>query len=148
MKTLAENRKARFDYEILETFEAGLILTGQEVKSILAGRLNLSGSYVIIKPNGAYLLNANLPPYQPKNTPSDYDPSRNRGLLLKKEELKYLIGKAKESSLTIVPLSCYTNKSKVKLSIGLARHKKTQDKRETIRERQTNREINRALKRE
>ena len=148
MKTLAENRKARFDYEILETFEAGIILTGQEVKSILSGRLNLAGSYVIIKPNGAYLLNANLPPYQPKNTPSDYDPSRSRGLLLKKEELKYLIGKAKEGGLTIVPLSCYNNKRKIKLSIGLARHKKKQDKRETIRERQTQREINRALKRE
>ncbi len=146
MEMLSENRRARFDYEILETFEAGMILTGQEVKSILAGRLNLTGSYVIIKPNGAYLLNANLPPYQPRNTPSDYDPSRSRGLLLKKKELKYLLGKVKESSLTIVPLSCYFSKSKIKLSIGLARHKKTQDKRETIRERQTQREINRALK--
>jgi SsrA-binding protein len=146
MKNLSENRKAHFDYEILETFEAGIVLTGQEVKSIMGGGANLTGSYVIVKPQGAILLNASVQPYQPKNAPADYDPTQSRQLLLHKEQLKYLLGKSKEGGLTIVPLLLYNKNHRIKVSVGLARHKKTHDKRETIKKRQTQREIRRSLK--
>jgi len=146
MKFLAENRKARFDYEILETFEAGVVLTGQEVKSAMSGRADLTASYVIVKPNGAYLLNVKIPAYQPKNTPKEYDPERSRQLLLHKDQLKYLLGKAKEGNLTIVPLSLYNKSHRIKVSIGLARSKKKHDKREIIKRRQADREIRRSLK--
>ena len=146
MKPLSENRKAHFDYEILETYEAGIVLTGQEVKSIKAGRANLTSSFVVVKPDGAFLLNTQIPPYQPKNTPPDYKPDRTRQLLLNKKELDYLFGKTKEG-LTIVPLSIYNKGRRIKLSIGLARHKKKQDKRETIRKREMEKEMRRTLKR-
>lgn len=147
MKILSENRKIRFDYHILETYEAGISLTGQEVKSVRNGRVNLTGAYVIIKPNGAFLLNAEIQPYQPKNTPADYNPSRTRQLLLHKDELKYLLGKAQEGGLTIIALSMYNKGRRIKVSIGLGRYKKKQDKREVIKKRQTDREIRRTLKR-
>ena len=146
MKYLAENRKAFFDYEILATYEAGLVLTGQEVKSIKSGKANLAGSFAIIRPAGAFLLNAQIPPYQPKNTSSDYDPTRTRQLLLNKKELSELTGKANEGGLTIIPLSLYNKGRRIKISIGLARHKQKHDKRETIRKRETQREIRRTLK--
>lgn len=146
MKPFSENSRAKFDYEILETFEAGVVLLGQEVKSAMAGNMNLAGSFVVVKPDGAYLLNTQIPPYQPKNAPADYDPSRTRKLLLKKEELKYLFGKSREHGLTIVPLSCYSMHSKIKILIGLARRKKTKDKRELLKKRQAEKDINRALK--
>ena len=145
-KYLAENRKAHFDYEILETYEAGIVLTGQEVKSIKSGHANLTGAFVIIKPEGAFLLNAEIPPYQPKNMPDGYKPDRTRQLLMHKEELKYLLGKSKEGGLTIIPLSLYNKRRRVKIQIGLARYKKKRDKRETIRKRDTEREIGRTLK--
>lgn len=146
MRPLAENRKARFNYEILETFEAGVVLTGQEVKSVKNGRADLTASYVIVKPDSAYLLNTSIPPYQPKNISSDYGPARSRQLLLHKNQLKYLLGKAKQGGLTIVPISLYNKNRRIKVLIGLARSKKKYDKRETIRKRQTEREIKRALK--
>ncbi len=146
MAPYAENRKARFDYHILETYEAGIVLAGHEVKSIKAGRANLAGAFVAIKTDGAFLLNAQIPPYQPKNMPLDYDPSRTRRLLLKKEEIKYLLGKSKEGGLTIVALSLYNKGRRIKVSIGLARHKKKADKREVLKKRQTEKEINRTLK--
>ncbi len=146
MSVLAENRRAKFDYEILETFEAGLVLTGQEVKSILNGRADLAGSHVITKPDGAYLIGARIAPYQPKNTPKEYDPTRTRKLLLNKKELIYLLGKTKSTGLTIVPISCYNKDLRIKLSIGLASRKKNKDKREVIAKRETNRELNRTLK--
>ena len=146
IKPLSENRKAYFDYEILETYEAGVVLTGQEVKSIKSGRANLTGSYVLIKPEGAILLNAQIPPFQPKNLPDGYDPLRTRQLLLNKKEINYLLNKAKEGGLTIVPLSIYDKGRRIKLAIGLARHKKARDKRETIKRRETDREVRRTLK--
>lgn len=145
MKPLAENRKARFDYEILETYEAGISLTGQEVKSIKSGRANLTGSFVVVRLNSASLLNAQIPPYQPKNISADYKPDRTRQLLLNKKELNYLFGKTKEG-LTIVPLSIYNKGRRIKAEIALARHKKAHDKRETIRKRETEREMRRMLK--
>jgi SsrA-binding protein len=146
MKTLAENRKARFDYQILETFEAGIVLEGHEVKSIKLGRAGLSGSYVIIKNEEVFLLNANVSPYQPKNTPSNYDRTRNRKLLLNKKEIKYLNGKSQQKGLTLVPLRLYTRKGKIKLEFGVARGTKRFDKKEIIRKKDIEREIDRELK--
>jgi len=146
MKILAENRKARFDYEILEKFEAGMVLIGQEVKSIKSGRMSLKGSYVTLKNEEPYLIGANIPPYQPKNAPSDYEPEKPRKLLLNKSEIKHLIGKTKEKGLTLVPLKVYTKKGKIKLEFGTAKGRKKADKRELIKKRETEREIQKALK--
>ena len=98
MRIILENKKALFDYSILEKFEAGIVLLGLEVKSIKTGRMNLRGSFVVISqsPNEVSLIVANIPPYQPNNTPDDYDPKRSRKLLLKKTEIKHLIGKSRE----------------------------------------------------
>lgn len=146
MKIISQNKRAFFDYEILETFEAGLVLHGFEVKAVKTGHINLAGSFVVIRNNEAYLLNANIPAYQPANTPPDYDPSRTRKLLLKKSEIKYLTGKINQKGLTLLPLRVYTKKNKVKLGFGLARGKRQTDKREIIRKRETEREIERRMK--
>jgi len=146
MKILAKNKKAYFKYQILEKFEAGISLIGQEVKSIKSGRINLSGAYVVLKKSEVYLIGANIPPYQPKNAPADYQPERSRKLLLKKSEIKYLIGKAKQKGLTLVPLRVYTKKGKIKLEFGIAKGLKKFDKRELIKKRETEKEIQRELK--
>ncbi|MDP3729319.1 MAG: SsrA-binding protein SmpB [bacterium] len=144
---LVENRRARFDYEILETYEAGIVLDGGEVKSLRNGNANITGSYIIIRPHGAELINCHIPPYQAKNTALEYKSDRTRRLLLNKKELEYLFGKAKEGGLTIVPLSIYTKGRRIKVSLGLGRHKKQHDKREVLKKRAVNKEIRRALKR-
>jgi len=146
MNDLTVNRRARFDYEILETYEAGVELYGFEVKAAKAGRMQLSGAFVVMRNNEAYLLNANIPPHQPQNAPSDYDPTRSRRLLLHKSEIKELIGKSSQKGLTIVPLRVYTKRGRIKILIGLARHKKKSDKRETIKKREAEREIERKIK--
>ena len=143
MNYLAVNKRAFFDYEILETYEAGLELFGFEVKAIKIGRVSLAGSFAVIKDNEAWLLNANISPYQAKNTPNSYDQARSRKLLLRKSEIRELIGKASQKGLTIVPLRMYNKNRKIKLEIGVARHKKLHDKRETIKERDIKREIER-----
>ena len=130
------NKKAYFDYEILETYEAGIELKGFEVKAIKTGHMNLAGSFVVLKNNQAWLINADIPPYQPKNTPPDYDSKRTRRLLLKTEEIKQLIGKTNEKGLTLVPLKVYNKRKRVKIEIGLGRGKKKSDKRETIKKRE------------
>jgi SsrA-binding protein len=140
---IATNKRAYFDYEILETYEAGIELRGFEVKSIKTGRINLAGSYAIIRNNQAWLLNADIPPYQPKNTPEDYDSKRTRRLLLKKSEIKNLIGRIQEKGLTLVPLKVYTKHQKVKVEIGLGKSRKKADKRELIKKREVEREIKR-----
>ena len=145
MRVLAENKKAYFNYQILEKFEAGISLIGQEVKSIKLRRINLAGSYVVLKNSEVFLVGANIPPYQPKNIPPDYNPERSRKLLLKKSEIKYLIGKVKQKGLTLVPLRVYTKRGKIKLGFGIARGKKKVDKRELIKKREIEREIRRAL---
>lgn len=147
MKILAENRKARFDYEILEKFEAGMVLIGQEVKSIKSGRISIKGSYVVLKGEEPYLIGANVPPYQPKNAPPDYEPERSRKLLLTKSEIKHLIGKTKEKGLTLVPLRVYTKRGKVKLEFGMGKGRKKADKRELIKKREAERELKRELAR-
>lgn len=146
MENLAENRKARFDYEILDTYEAGIALTGPEVKSVREGKIQLGGSHVLLKPKGAFLFNAIIQPYQPNNPASVVDSTRTRQLLITKKELNFLLQKVKERGLTVVPLSIYTKGRRVKLSIALAKHKKAHDKREAIKKRETSREIRRSLK--
>ncbi len=146
MPTLATNPRAKYDYQILETYEAGLVLTGQEVKSIKTGHISLRGSYVTIKSEEAWLINAQIPPYQPKNAPADYRPTRTRKLLLHKKEIKSLIGKGKQKGLTLVPLRIYTKRGKIKLAFALGRGKRKVDKREKIIERETKRKIGRALR--
>lgn len=140
------NRRAQFDYEILQTYEVGIELRGFEVKSVKTGHINLAGAYAVIRDNEAFLLNAMIPAYQPKNAPADYDPQRTRRLLLHKNEIKELIGASAQKGLTIVPLKVYTTHNRVKVLLGLGRHKKKGDKREIIKKRETEREIQRNLK--
>ena len=146
MSHYAENRKARFNYEFLEKYEAGIELLGVEVKSVRGGQMSLEGSFVIIRGGEAYLINANIPPYQVKNTPKDYDPLRNRKLLLTKKEIEELAGSEKNKSLTIVPVSVYNKNRKIKIEIALVKGKKKFDKRETLKKRDTDREIRREIK--
>ncbi|MCG2809224.1 MAG: SsrA-binding protein SmpB [Candidatus Portnoybacteria bacterium] len=146
MPTLAINPRARYDYEILDTYEAGVVLIGQEVKAIKRGNISLKGAYVAIRNNEAWLINAQVSPYQPKNTPADYDSTRSRKLLLHKREIKELIGKTKQKGLTLTPIRVYTKQNQIKLEFGLGRGKRKSDKREKIKKRETQRKINRALK--
>jgi SsrA-binding protein len=141
MAVLSSNKKAYFEYQILKKIEAGIILTGQEVKSSRLGRMSLIGSYVVLREGEVYLVGTNIPPYQPKNITTDYNPGQPRKLLLKKAEIEYLIGKTKEKGLTLVPLRVYTNKRKIKLEIGIAKGKKKRDKREEIKKRETRRDM-------
>ena len=146
MANYAENRKARFNYEILEKYETGIELLGTEVKSVRAGQMSLEGAFVIARGGEAFLINANIPPYQPKNSPKDYDPLKNRKLLLTKKEITELADSEKNKSLTIVPISVYNKNRKIKVEIALVKGKKKFDKRETIKKRDTDREIRRDFK--
>ena len=148
MSVFAENRKAYFDYEILEKFEAGLVLSGPEVKSIRNGRMNLAGSYINIHDGELYLIGASIAPYQPKNQPVDYNPERSRKLLLKSQEIASLTGKIKQKGLTLVPLKVYNKGRRIKIEITVARGKKQYDKRSVISKREAARKIERELKRE
>lgn len=146
MPALAENRKARFNYDILETIEAGIELKGFEVKAIKSGRVSLTGAFATIKDEQLWLTNADISPYQPKNTPADYDPKRSRRLLLQKAEIKTLIGKLKTERLTLIPLKMYTKAAFIKVELGLGRGKRKYEKRETIKKREVQKEIGRTLK--
>ncbi len=146
MKSLAENKKAFHEYEILETFEAGISLNGQEVKSIRLGRAQLQGSFVIISNERPVLLNSEIPAYQPKNAPKDYNSSRTRPLLLNKKEIAHLIGKSAQKGLTLVPLRLYTRQGNIKLEIGIAKNKSKADKRQVLKKRDIARDIQRELK--
>ena len=125
----------------------GLALIGIEVKSIKSGKVNLLGSHVTIKNGELFLVGATIPPYQPASTPADYKPERDRKLLVKKEEIKYLFGKIQEKGLTLVPIRVYNSKAKLKLEFGIGKGRRKEDKREKIRKREADREMNRALKR-
>jgi SsrA-binding protein len=137
------NRQAYYDYEILEKYEAGIKLKGHEVKSIKQGRIKLEGSYVKIIKNEAFLINAHIPLYQYAVDP-DYEPNRTRKLLLHKRQIINLKAQLQKKNLTIIPLSCYTSRGKVKLKIALAKGKKKWDKRRKIKEREMERKIKRA----
>ena len=143
---LAENKKALFDYEILEKLEAGLKLSGQETKSAKMGQINLKGAYVTFHNSKAYVLNMHINKYNPAGPMPDYDPTRSRPLLLHKKQIAYLQGKTMEKGLTIVPLRVYTKERYLKIEVAVARGKKTFDKREVIKARDVKREIQRGLK--
>jgi len=147
MPVLATNKKARFDYEILDTFEAGLVLSGQEVKAVRQGQANLKGAYVTINNKAeAYLTNASIAAYKMAGPLPDYDPTRPRKLLLHRKEITSLAGKLQSSGLTLVPLSLYTKLRKIKLEIGLVKGKKKVDKRRSIKEKEQKRDMQRLLK--
>lgn len=146
MSVLAENRNAKFEFEILETFEAGIELFGFEVKAARNHKMSLEGSYVFPRKGEFYLVGATIAPYQPKNTPQDYEPMRERKLLLHKKEINYLIGKAAQKGLTMLPLRVYTKGARIKLEIAVARRLKKHDRRERIKEREDKRKIERTLK--
>ena len=139
--TFAENRRATFDYEILERFEAGLVLNGQEVKSIQNGRCNIAGSQVLFRGGIPYLVGVDIPAYQAGNAP-DYDPLRTRALLLNKKEVNQLFD-ASEQKLTLIPLKLYNKGRRIKVEIGIARRRKKSDKREILRKKADIREIRR-----
>jgi len=145
-KILIQNRKARYHYEILETFEAGIKLEGFEVKALKSGKGSLEGAYVSNYGDELYLVKMALPPYQEKNQPKDYDPERPRKLLLKRKEINYLIGKLKQKGLTLIPLSIYLKGRLIKAEIALARGLKKHEKREKIKKREFEREKKRSLK--
>jgi len=145
MTTFGENRKARFDYEILETLSAGLELVGSEVKSIRAGKISLAGSFVGVRGKEAFLIGADIPPYQPKNTSPDYDSTRSRKLLVTKSELEKLATAEGTKGLTIVPLSVYNKGRFIKLDLAIAKGKKKFDKRESIKKRDVERDLKRTL---
>ncbi|MBU2542769.1 SsrA-binding protein SmpB [Patescibacteria group bacterium] len=142
----AINKKAKYDYEILDTFEAGLILTGQEVKSIRTGHVSLKGAFVNIHGNEAFLVNVHISKYKFAGTIKDYDPERSRKLLLKRKEIDYLRGKSQEKSLTIIPLSVYNKGRHIKVEIGVGKGKKKYDKRDSIKRRELKRELEGKIK--
>lgn len=144
---LTQNRESLFSYEILEHIQAGLVLTGPEVKAAKGGQISLKGSYASIVNNEAWLTNCYIGPYQPaKNQQTGYDPLRRRKLLLNKKEISSLIGKNKQKGLTIIPISVYTIKRLIKVDLALAKGKSKIDKRESIKKREVNRQIQRTLK--
>jgi len=152
MPTLAINKKANFDYQISSKYQAGLVLFGHEVKSIKNKNISLKGSYITIqntkKKNKQitelFLIKAHITPYKQAGIIPDYDPERPRKLLLKKNEIKHLIGKKSEQGLTLVPLKIYTKRDLIKLEFGIGRGKKKHDKRESIKKRDVERKIQRA----
>lgn len=145
MSTLAENRKARFDYTILQTYEAGIVLSGQEVKSVKAGQVSLNGSFVHVRNGEAYLTNAHIAPYA-KALAAGYSPEQDRKLLLNKKELLDIADRRNAEGLALVPLSVYTKGGKVKVQIALARGKRKYEKRETIKKRDTQKEIRKTVR--
>ncbi|MDX1643788.1 MAG: SsrA-binding protein SmpB [Thermoanaerobaculia bacterium] len=143
-RVLASNRKARHEYHLLDRFEAGIVLTGTEVKSVREGRVQLKDSYVEIRDGEAYLVGAHIGPYSHGNL-DNHDPERNRKLLLKRRELDKLFGRTKLRGLTVVPLSVYLKGNLIKLEIALAEGKKRFDKREAARRRQMEKEAREAI---
>ena len=149
MPTITTNKKALHDYQILEKLEAGICLSGPEVKSVKAGQINLKGGYISTDNNSeAWLVDTHISSYKPAaSVQANYQPNQRRKLLLRKKEIDYLQGKSKEKGLTILPISVYTKGSLIKLEIAVAKGKKQYDKRETIKKREIDREIRRKLKR-
>lgn len=145
-KVVSDNRQARFLYEILETFEAGIVLTGTEVKSIRAGKVNLRDSFAQLRGGEAFLLNAHISPHSSAGQAFNHDPRRTRKLLLHRQEINRLIGKVEQKGLTLVPLKMHLKNGRVKVELALGKGKKLHDKRETIKARQDKREMERALK--
>ncbi len=141
-----QNKKARFDYQLIKKFEAGVQLFGHEVKAVRSGKASLVGSHVLVRDGEAYLVNASISHYQEANTPNEYDPHRVRKLLLNKKEIQELEKTEHTKGLTVVPLAWYNNNRRLKLEIAIAKGKKDYDKRESLKERDSKRTINRTLK--
>lgn len=147
MPVFAINKRANFDYDIQETYEAGLKLFGHEVKSIKTGHVSLKGSYVALKKRAgknlpeAYLINSHIPQYKQVGKILNYEPTRSRKLLLKKKEIAYLAGKKDEQGLTLVPVKIYTKHSFIKLEFGIGKGRKKYDKREVIKKRDLDRQV-------
>jgi SsrA-binding protein len=146
MADLAFNKRAVFDYDLLEKFEAGIVLLGTEVKSVRAGHMSLRGAFVTLHGSDVLLTNATIPAWQPSNTKEGYDPTRPRRLLLKKSEMDRLIGTRKSGGLTIVPIRVYNRHGKIKLEIALAKGKKQYSKKEQKKERDIKRDIDQLLR--
>jgi len=147
MSNLLDNPKAFFNYEMLERYEAGIELLGFEVKSVRAGKGALTGAHIIVRGGEVYIVGLRIDPYQVGNTPIGYDPDHSRRLLLTKKEIRILEEQEAKKGLTLVPLSLYNKGGKIKVSFAVARGKKQFDKRETIKKRDTDRDIRRELKR-
>lgn len=146
IKIVADNRQARFLYEILETYEAGIELRGTEVKSIRQGKANLQDGYALVRDGEVWLHNVHVSPHETTNPAYNHDPRRTRKLLLHAEEIRKLIGKVEQKGLTLVPLKMYLKRGRVKVAIALGRGKKLHDKREDLKRKQEKREIDRVLK--
>jgi SsrA-binding protein len=144
-QTIAVNRRARHEYSIDQTIEAGIVLTGTEIKSIRAGRVNLAEAYARVERGEAWLIGAHIAPYEQGNR-YNHEPTRTRKLLLHRDEIAELVGRTQAKGQTLVPLRLYLHKGMAKLELGLARGKKTHDKRRTIAERDMRREIERESK--
>ena len=142
---IAENRKAFHDYHLLETFEAGMVLLGTEVKAIREGRVNLRDSFARVEGGEVYLYNVNISPYSHRGY-AEHEPLRRRKLLLHRHEILKLIGKTVEKGMTLVPVRMYFKNGRVKIAVSLAKGKKEYDKRETIKKRETDRETRAAIK--
>ena len=140
-ENIAENRRARFDYDIAETYEAGIELRGYEVKSAKSGRLQIAGARALVRGGEAWLVNSHIPPYQPKNTPAGYEEDRARRLLLTKGEIKEVTGVLQEKGKILVPLRAYVKRGFIKVELGLGRPRKKSDKREIIKKRAHVREM-------
>lgn len=145
MPAYAENRDARHQYQILETLEAGIQLTGAEVKSVKNGNVSLKGSYATVQGNELWLLNAHIGAYKPAGQ-SPHNPTRTRRLLVRKSDIERFIGKSKSEGLSLFPLSVYSKRGLVKVELGLGRGKKKFDKRASIKKRETDRKIGRAMR--
>src|SRR5690606_21325277 len=144
-RTIAENRKARHDYHILDTWEAGVVLLGTEVKAIREGRVNLRDSFARIDRGEVWMQNVHISPYSHRGS-SDHEELRQRKLLLHRDEIRKMVGRVAEKGLTLVPLELYFKNGRVKVLLGLARGKQAHDKRETIRRREVERETRAAVK--
>jgi SsrA-binding protein len=142
---IAENRKARHDYHLLETIEAGLALLGTEVKAVREGRVNLRDSYARVKDGEVFLCNVNISPYSHRGY-ADHEPLRERKLLLHRSEIRKLIGRTVEKGMTLVPVRMYFKNGRVKVAVSLAKGKKEYDKRETLKRREADRETRAAVK--
>jgi SsrA-binding protein len=145
-KVIADNRQARFLYEILEVYEAGIELTGTEVKSLRAGKVNLKDGFVRIRGGEAFLLNVHISPHTSVSEYFNHEPTRNRKLLLHDREIRKLIGQTEQQGLTLIPLKLYFKRGWVKVSIALARGKKVHDKRDSLKEKQDKRDMERYMK--
>jgi SsrA-binding protein len=147
IKVVSDNRQARFLYEILETYEAGIELQGTEVKSIRAGKVNLRDGFALLRDGEVWLMNVHISPYDKSSLFFNHDPRRTRRLLMHNWEIRKLIGQVEQKGLTLVPLKMYFKGSWVKIALGLGKGKKLHDKRETLKRRQDDRDMARAMKR-